>query len=272
MSLVNEVESPAKVTEEIDEDVLDKNTNDKSIIVTGHIDVPPDSKSSVSPFFDGYVKQINIIVGQSVQKGETLFILQNPEYLDFQQSFLEAKERLAFLELDYNRQKSLAEEQISSEKKFKQAEADYKSMLARYSAMHEKIKLMGLDPDLLEATKLSSEISIRAPISGSITAVNISRNAYVDAKVIALEIVNLSHKHLELEVFEKDILNVTKGQEIVFTVPETGSTQFKGEVYMVGKSVDNKRRSVLVHGHIDEAHEGLNIFPGMFVEAKILFE
>ena len=84
-----------------------------------------------------------------------------------------------------------------------------------------------------------------------------------------MEIMNTDHIHLELKVFEKDLLQLKKDQEILFTVPEASKEVFKGEVHLVGTSIDPNTRITLVHGHIDEKDEH-NFTAGMFVEAQIV--
>jgi cobalt-zinc-cadmium efflux system membrane fusion protein len=82
-----------------------------------------------------------------------------------------------------------------------------------------------------------------------------------------LEIVNTEHIHLELTVFEKDILTIKKDQKITFKVPEASNKSFEAEVHLVGTSI-NENRTITVHGHINN-EENTNFIVGMFVEADI---
>ncbi len=260
---------PIATANEASETLLTKveKEEEHTIAVTGFIDVPPENRASISPYFGGFVKNINVLPGQSVKKGEQLFTLENPEYLKVQQEYLESKEQLDYLNTDYLRQKQLTAENITSTKLYKKAESDYKVMLAKYQSLKELIKLMGLSIIEIEKGNLFSNISVRSPISGDITSVNITKSAFTDAKTVAMEVVNLDHIHLELEVFEKDVLLVKEGQGLLFKIPETGSQVYEGKIYLVGKSIDSNKRTVMVHGHIEEEIDGL--IPGMFVEAKI---
>jgi cobalt-zinc-cadmium efflux system membrane fusion protein len=239
-----------------------------SISTRGHIDVPPASRAAVSPYYGGYVNKIDVLPGQKVKKGELLFTLQNPDYLKLQQAYLEAKEQLDYLKLDFERQQTLADEQISSQKNFKKAESDYRVMKAKQEGLREQLKLMDIALVPLEQGKLISIIAIYAPIEGTISKVNITKSAYVNASEVALEIVNTEHIHLELQVFEKDAIRVKEHQRIIFSVPESTSQVFSGEVHLVGKSVDAQQRTVDIHGHIAEIAEG-QFIPGMYVEAEI---
>ncbi|GAB4241572.1 MAG: efflux RND transporter periplasmic adaptor subunit [Ekhidna sp.] len=255
------------VEEPISQIIEEVNDEEVTISITGYIDVPPENRAAISPYYGGFVKNIKVLPGQTVKRGETLFTLENPDYLKVQQDYLESKEQLDYLKADYERQKQLADEKITSTKNFKKAESDYKVMLARYQSLKEQLKLMELSVEEIESGRLFSSISIKAPISGSITTVNITKSAFADAKEVAVEIVNLEHIHLELEVFEKDALLIKEGQQISFKIPETGSQVYQGKVHLVGKSIDPKKRTIRVHGHIEEEIEGL--IPGMFVEAMI---
>lgn len=265
------VESTAKSLEVKEEDSSSSSVSESgsnSIRTSGYIDVPPANKAALSPYYGGYVKEIFVLVGQTVKKGETLVRLQNPEYLKLQQEYLEAKEQIEYLKADFERQTTLLEEKISSSKELKKSESDYKVMLARYNSLQDQIKLMGVSISEIEAGNLTSIISIQAPFNGSITDVNVVLGQYADAKMNLLGLINRDHLHLELEVFEQDAMGIQEDQKIQFRIPELGREMYEGEVHMIGKSIDPVKRTVKVHGHILSEDQGW--LPGMFVEAEIL--
>ncbi|MEQ9299520.1 MAG: efflux RND transporter periplasmic adaptor subunit [Cyclobacteriaceae bacterium] len=240
-----------------------------TIETRGYIDVPPGSRAAVSPFYSGYVKAVDILPGQQVERGQLLLVLENPLYIQMQQEYLEVKEQIDYLRSDFERQQALAEEKIASGKTAKKAATDYKMMLARYNGIREQLKLMNVSISRLDAGKITSSVNLYAPISGSITKVNASRGSFIDATEVAVEIVDAEHMHLELDVFEQDIRSVTEGQSIQFSVPESGDNRFAGTVYLVSKSVDPEHRTVAVHGHITDGDE-VRFIPGMFVNAEIV--
>ncbi len=243
----------------------------RPIEVSGRIDVPPSNRAKVSAFYSGFVQSVRVLPGERVRKGQLLFTLKNPEYLHMQEDYLEAQMQLSYLEADYERLKILASENISSEKNFRKAESDYQVMHARAHALGEQLKLMNLNPEQLTAETITSSYRIYAPLSGYVTEVNICTNEYLDASEVAVGIVNTDHIHLELQVFEQHALLLREGQQIVYTIPESGAQAFIGEIFLVGKSVDPERRTIDVHGHI--ADEDVSRFiPGMFVKAVITVE
>lgn len=238
------------------------------ISTRGYIDVPPGSKASIAPFHGGYVKDIDILPGQKVRKGELLFTLQNPEIISMQQEYMETKEKLAYLKLDFERQQTLSEEKISSQKAFKKAESEYKVMQVKNTGLAAQLKLVNVSIKQLDKGVITSILPVYASLGGTITAVNTTKGAFIKPGDIAAEITNTEHLHLELQVFEKDAMLITEEQSITFRVPESGNETFKGFVHLVGKSIDGEDRTINVHGHVPEEDED-RFIPGMFVEAEI---
>jgi len=238
---------------------------------TGMIDVPPQSRAIISSFAGGYVQKTPLLVGNKVRKGQVLATLENPEFVEMQQSYLETAQQLTYLKSEYDRQKTLVEEQISSQKNFLKAESDYKSALAIHNGLKKKLQMLNINISAVEAGNITSEIALYAPIHGSVTKMNISKGTYVSPSDEIMEIINTDHIHLELAVFEKDILKVKEGQKIVFNIPEALEDTFEAEVHLVGTSIDTKNRTVKVHGHLED-DKNHNFGLGMFVDAKIITE
>ncbi len=241
------------------------------VSVTGAIDVPPQNRAIVSSFTGGYVKRTPFLIGDKVKKGQALITLENPEFVQLQQDYVEVAEQLTYLKSEFERQEKLVAEQISSEKNFLKAKSAYKQNLAMYNGLRKKLQMLNISPIKVEQGELTSQITIYAPISGSITKVNINKGMYVSPADEIMEIINLDHIHLELSVFEKDILSIKKNQPIRFTIPEASPKNFEAAVYLVGTSIDPDSRTVKVHGHLhdDENH---NFAVGMFIEANIIIE
>ena len=238
---------------------------------TGMIDVPPQSRAVISSFAGGYVMKTPLLIGNLVRKGQVLATLENPEFVEMQQQYLEASEQLNYLKSEFERQKTLFDEQITSQKNFLKAESEYKGTLALYNGLKKKLQMLNINIASVEARNITSEIALYAPIHGSVTKMNISKGTYVSPADEIMEIINTDHIHLELSVFEKDVMKIKEGQKIIFKIPETGNENFEAEVHLVGTSIDLTNRTVKVHGHLldDENH---NFAVGMFVDAQIITE
>lgn len=238
---------------------------------SGKIDVPPQNRAQITTFIGGYVKSTRLLVGDKVTKGQALLTLQNTEFLDIQKEYLEVAEQINYLKSEYERQKTLYDEKISSQKNYLKAESDYRKTKAMYQSLREKLLMLNINPAQVEKGKLTSVITIYSPISGDIVIMNANVGMPIAPSDVILEIVDTQHLHLELAVFEKDILRVKEGQIIEFTVPEAAKEVFKAEVHLVGKSIEGNDRTINVHGHLDDNIKQ-KLLTGMFVEAGILVD
>ncbi len=236
---------------------------------TGMFDVPPLNRVSVSVYFGGYVKELKLLPGEQVKEGQTIFVLENPEFVQVQQDYLEAKGQLAYLKSDYDRQKSLAKDSITSQKNFLKSESDYVVTQVRYESLRKKLALMSINPEQLLIGNIKTEIAIKAPINGFVTQINITKGAFLKPTDPAMTIVDTDHMHLELNIFEKDLNAVAVGQLISFKTQDGSNKKYDAEVHLINKTVNQDSRTIAIHGHLMNEEIANNFTPGMYLEAEI---
>lgn len=239
-----------------------------SVAVNGTIDVPPENRAVVNATMGGYIKTAPLLQGDVVKKGQVLVTIENPEFLTMQQEYMEVHQQLTYLKAEFERQQTMKAENITSQKSFLQAESTYKSAVARHTGLSRQLQLLNISPNLVENGNISSVVTIYAPISGSISKVNVNRGTYVSPAMAILEIIDNEHVHLELSVFEKDIMSIKKGQYIDFKIPEASEETFKAEVHLVGAVMEDDR-TIKIHGHLKDESQN-NFLTGMFLEAAII--
>lgn len=244
---------------------------DVTVKASGRIDVPPQNRAKVTTFIGGYVKSTKLLVGDRVRKGQALLTLENTEFLDIQKDYLEVAEQIKYLKSEYERQKTLYDEKITSQKNYLKSESEYRRAKAMHQSLRAKLVMLNINPAQVEKGKLTSIITIFSPISGDIVVMNANVGMLMSPSDVILEIVDTEHLHLELAVFEKDILKVKIGQKIKFKVPEASKDEFNAEVHLVGKSIEGNDRTINIHGHLDE-NVKQQLLTGMFVEAEIIVD
>ncbi|MBK9254119.1 MAG: efflux RND transporter periplasmic adaptor subunit [Saprospiraceae bacterium] len=242
----------------------------KTIKATGSIELENSAKATISSHFGGVVQSMSWKVGEYVKKGTLMFTLTSPEAIDLQKEYLESKAQLTYLEAESERQNLLAKQNAVAHKTAMKATSDYKVMSAMYQSRKEKLQLMNISPNEVEKGNFVSQIRIFAPISGYISKINTIKGMYLSATESAMEIVNTDQLHLLLQVFEKDVMQIKKGQEIIFKVPVTGNKEYRAEVFLIGKMIESEKRLVEVHGHL--RGEKTNLLPGMYTDAELITE
>lgn len=236
---------------------------------TGKIDVPPENRVKITSFLGGYIKSTHLLIGDKIKKGQALVTLENTEFIDIQKDYIEVAEQISYLKSEYERQKTLYNEKITSQKNYLKAESEYKRANGMYQSLKKKLQVLNISPAQVQKGNLTSTITIYAPIAGDVTVMNANVGMFMAPSDIILEIVDTDHLHIELAVFEKDILQVKENQNIVFTVPQASKEEFKAKVVLVGKSIEGNDRTIMIHGHLDDAIKQ-RLLTGMFVEATIL--
>ncbi|WP_188457896.1 efflux RND transporter periplasmic adaptor subunit [Psychroflexus planctonicus] len=239
-------------------------TFSESFRVTGMIDVPPNNRALVSSFFNGFVSKTTLLVGDEVQKGDLLLQLKNPEFIQLQQNYAENHSELEYLQSEFQRKQNLLADQVISEKVFQKAKSDYMRMKAKVEGLQKTLQLMNVNTKSVLAGNYTDEISIYAPISGKIAKVNVAQGMYLDNSTLIMEILDTDHVHLELDVFEKDVLKIKKGDSLNFKIPEISNQSYRAYVRLIGAEI-NEKRSVRIHAH--PVNEDENFAVGMFVEA-----
>ena len=235
--------------------------------LNGVIDVEPHSMATVSAPLGGYITTAGLLEGQAVKKGQVLARLENPDFITMQQDYLETQARLQFLEKEYERQRTLREEDVNAEKTFQQVASDYKVMQARLNGLGQKLALAGISRSALQAGRISRTANLYAPITGYIRTSNVNIGKYVNPTDVLFEITSNEDLHLALKAFEKDLGKIEPGQTVRFALANESDFSREAEVFLVGKST-GEDRVVPVHCHIAKDSEK-GLLPGLYAKAWI---
>ena len=236
------------------------------IHVNGQVDVPPQNLVAINVPMGGFLKRTTLLPGQKVHKGDILAEIGNQEYITLQQDYLTATSRIAFLKQEMERQKVLSQQQASPLKLYQQSVADYNSELAQAAGAAQKLRLLGIDPQRLNAANIRSVVAIRSPISGYVAQVNVNTGKYVNPTDVLMELVNTSDIHAALTVFERDIPKIAIGNAVKISLPSIPDKTYPGKVIFIGRMLDTAH-SVMIHCHFLQTDSRL--LPNMFLQAEI---
>ncbi|MGC4021998.1 MAG: efflux RND transporter periplasmic adaptor subunit [Cyclobacteriaceae bacterium] len=236
-----------------------------SIKANGMLDVPPPN-----PCFDfrssRRIREVNrTLQGMRIKKGQTVVVLEHPDYIQLQQDYLDSKSQLEFLETEYNRQLDSSKENVNALKSLQQAKANYFATKAKYEGLKSKLKLVNINPAEIENGEIKSTVNIPSPIEGFVSQVNVNIGMHVNPTDIMFRIVDTDHVHAEAQVFEKDIPKLKIGQLARITLANENHER-KAKVYLIGREITSER-TVRVHCHLEG--EDPNLIPGTFFSAII---
>lgn len=235
------------------------------IKASGTLDVPPNQFISITAPYGGAIKSTSVIEGKYISKGEVIAVIENPEFLQMQQDYMESSSQLSFLKQDMTRQEELVKENIAAKKSLQRAGSEYNSMVARVEGLKSKLRLANINPANVRSGKFTSRVSIHAPISGYITHVYSNVGKYVGPNEALADMANTKNILVKVKVFEKDLPQVKMGQKIRFKA--TGdSVERMAKIFLIGKDIDADR-TVQVSGKL--LNPAPSLIPGMFINAII---
>ncbi|MFN9970308.1 MAG: efflux RND transporter periplasmic adaptor subunit, partial [Phycisphaerae bacterium] len=144
----------------------------KEVLLRGESALMPGGSYAISSPFGGTIRALEVMVGQPVQKGMILAVLENPEFISIQEDYLSALTRLAVAEAEWKRQQDLLASKATSERQAELATGDMKAAKLAVAAGAERMRLIGLEPDSFTIGQVSSRISLRAASGGIVSGVN----------------------------------------------------------------------------------------------------
>jgi cobalt-zinc-cadmium efflux system membrane fusion protein len=221
----------------------------------------------MASLYPGTIKGIYVNTGDRITKGQLLASVNSIDFIETQQQYLMVLHQIGMLEQEYERQKELNKDKISSDKYFQRARADYQVALTELNALKLQLKMAGVDTEELANGQIVTYHDITSPINGYIENVFVNPGKYVNPDESLFQIINRDHLIIELYVFEKDIMKVSEGQRITFTLSNMSDRVYEANITSVGNTVSGDARIVKVLAEF--RNEGGRLLPGMFVASEI---
>ena len=247
---------------------VEKTELSETFEVTGELDLPPQNFAEVSTSIGGIIKSINVIEGDYVNKGQKVMDLSTPDLIRLQEDYLTSRASLEYLEKDYLRQKELYAENVSSGKTYQEAESRYQIEKARIASLRRQLSLLSISTANLHNGIIVQTIPVRSPIKGYIGHVHVGMGSYAEPNNILFDVIDNTHIHVHLDVFEEDLNKIKVGQKITVMLPNQDNLQIEGKIYNIGKAMDMESKSVAVHAEIVN-NKNKELLPGTFVTALV---
>lgn len=241
-------------------------TINQSLRLNGTIDVMPQGFVSVAFPLGGYIRSLQLLPGMQVKKGQVLATIEDQTLIQLQQEYLLALARSEYTRTDLERQLTLNQSKASSDKTLQQARADDQVQRVLIRSLHEKLQLVGINPSNLNESNISRSVSLRSPITGFVSKVNVNAGRYVQPTEVLFELFAPENVHAELTVFEKDLNNIAQGQTVYVNLADDPAKKYEAKVYLITKDVNDERAGT-VYCRFTRVPQLIK--PGMYVNAIV---
>lgn len=228
-----------------------------TVKASGLLKVPSNKKALVTSILGGKVKNIHILEGDHVTKGQIVASIENADYLQKQEEYLTLLNKTIFAEQEYNRQKELFDNNAGAKKNLQNAQAELNALKASKLAIQSQLQMLGININLVQKGQLQHIVNIVSPISGRVSKIYAQVGTYISATTPLAEIVDNASLHLDLNIFEKDLPNIKIGQIIHFTLTNNPANEYDAEVFSIGSAFENESKTIPIHAKVKGEKNGL---------------
>jgi cobalt-zinc-cadmium efflux system membrane fusion protein len=247
---------------------------------TGFMKVPAkvivnqDFEAQVGSLVQGRVQKVFVKVGDYVKTGQELMHVEGLEIGEIIADYLTSKANLNFQKANIDRQKTLIEQNVGSQKSFLEAQAEYEKALAEFNAQDKKIHSIGLSDEDVTNGKgnhsqehTSGTLPVKSPINGIVIERNVVIGQLVDGTTNAFKIININSVWVDGQIYEKDINRISERTNVLFTVASYPEEKFAGRINYIGQTIDERSRTITIRAEFRNANGKLK--PQMFGEMLI---
>lgn len=238
------------------------------IRANGELQLNPQDMADVTSLVGGVVRKIYVTEGQLVKAGQVVAHIENTEIVGLQKDYLIAVKETNVTHQELLRQKTLASQKAGVEKTLQQASAAYEMALARQTGLYNQLRQIGINTNLVKQGRIIRQVAISAPISGIVTKISIKSGSYTESSQSLMQVANNAAVFCNLNVFERNINQVAKGQKVDFVITNSPNIHFKGTVREINRSMDSDTKAISVRVGIDTKNI-TELIPGMYVTGII---
>lgn len=229
------------------------------VTLPGKLVVNTDQQAHISPNFSGHVEQVNVALGQYVERGQTLAVLSVPELIDQQASLSIAQSSLSLAQQEYEREQQLWSQGISAKQDLQRAENAYRQAQITVQSQQARLHALG-------STGQNGRFVIRAPIPGMISQKDIvvGENVQLADQLFVIE--NLKDLWLEFNLPNTSNIQLQAGQILNFKT--NGSDQnYQAKVQTLNSQADLQTGRLQVRAKVTTQADVLrpNVLVNVFV-------
>ena len=237
----------------------------------GRVLADPYRQAIVSYPFTARIAEIEARIGDWVDPGEKLLVLQSEEVGEATSAFYRAIADHELATANYERETQLYENGVGARKNYASAETELRVAEANLEAAEKKLHVLGFTEEairaLIETHQVNPTVTLFAPIGGKVVTSNAVLGGMVDETTGILTILDPTRLWVEASVYEKDIARVQVGQQVQVTVAAYPEDVFQGTITFISDVLDPETRAITVHTEVPNPDQKLK--SGMFADVLI---
>jgi cobalt-zinc-cadmium efflux system membrane fusion protein len=246
----------------------------KRIAVPGSIVPSGDHVARVAVRLLGTVAELRKRLGDPVQAGEVVAVIESREVADAKSEYLGARLVFDLQQTLFNRSSRLFEGKVLSENDYLRARTTFEDARVKIETARQKLFALSLTAEQIEAlpqepVETLRRQELRAPIAGHVAERRVELGSLVGREGQESElyvIVDLSVVWAELAVPPSELRAISEGQRITIR-GSVGTEQSSARIMFISPLLDKDTRAARVVASVDNA--AVKWRPGSFITAEI---
>jgi membrane fusion protein, heavy metal efflux system len=219
----------------------------------------------------GVVRESRKTLGDTVQAGDVLAVIDSRELADIKATYLAARERLSLAETTLAREKDLWEKKISPEQDYLTAKKAMAEARIELQTARQKLQALGFTEASIKqlADRVDAPLTryeVVAPSAGTVIEKHLVVGEPLKDDTEVCVVADLSTVWVDLNVSAKDVPLVRKGQRVTITAG-AAMPAAEGTLGYIGPRVSEETRTVVTRLVLPNPDGRWR--PGLFVTATI---
>ncbi len=228
---------------------------------TGTITYDQNRVSHIGPRTEGRILSLRTDLGARVRSGQVLAVLESPDVGATRADLHEAESMVEIARENYERERRLEEQGISSRRELLEAERELRQAEAALLRAGERLQALGAGHGD------GSQFTVTAPFDGVVVEKHATQGEVVGPSDQLFTVADLGRLWIELDIYERDLRRVALGQPVRVTTTAYPDRSFDGEIVYIGDILDPGSRTVRARVEVENLAGALR--PGMFARAAI---
>ncbi len=254
----------------------------EAIVATGEVIYDQTRMAHLASRVPGTIANVNTRVGNRVQRGDVLALIDSAEIGKAKSTLLQAITQFRLKKVNLDRLRPLVTDGSIPERQFREAEAAFnEAEIALLSAQQylvnlglpvsmevfdglnsneitRRIQFLGPPEDLVSTFDRNSTTSnlfpLRAPLDGVVVNCQIVPGEVVDTSTMLLDVADISQMWLTLDVKQDDAKYLSLGQTVLFRPSDSkDEPEIKGSLAWISTEADDHTRTVKVRVDLPNA-------------------
>jgi cobalt-zinc-cadmium efflux system membrane fusion protein len=232
--------------------------------LSGKVTANEDKVVKVLPLVGGIIEDLRVELGDYVEKGQTLAIIQSSEIADFEKQLTSAESNLSVAQKSFSVTQDMYKAGLASEKEMVMDRKELEKAESELKRIKEVFRIYGIQGN--------SVYTMKAPISGFIIEKNVTENMQfrTESANNFFTISGLDEIWVIANVYETDINKVKVGYDAEIKVLPYPDKVFKGKIDKIFNVLDPATRVMKVRVRMN--NKGYELKPEMYAQVIVRYE